>query len=339
MPNSELHLSHINQIVALLLVIALLLGSLYAWGELFRSRQSEQPWLDWCDEPRANWTSFAEVTVLGLVFLMFALMLTPKLDPLPPPSSEPLTVPRLIVQLVFTGGLALVFPAILICSQRPPSEFGFKLQSFPAQVRDGVIGFLLALLPMVPLMLLTAPFRNHDSQNPLLTLLADEPEPATVALICITAVVFAPLFEEMMFRVVLQGWLTTIVRPGTAIPVTAVAFAAIHGVVDGVALLPLAGVLGYVFHRRHSYISVVVIHGLFNATMLALALLTQTGQHRPPTPRPSPEPVEVANSRLLKACESFKFNGGPAQDVALALADAARHRAWVETHATKFHKL
>ena len=40
-----------------------------------------------------------------------------------------------------------------------------------------------------------------------------------------------------------------------------------------------------------------------------------------------------------EACESFKFNGGPAQDVALALADAVRHLAWVETHATNIHKL
>ena len=294
MPNSELVLPGTNLYVALLLVLSLLVGSLGAWIGLLRSRQSDQPWLDGCDEPRATWISFAEVTVLGLVFLMFAQLLTPKLDSLPPPSPEPLTVTLLIVQLVFTGGLAVVFPAILICSQRPPSEFGFKLRSFPAQVRDGVIGFLLALLPMVPLMLFTAPFRNHDSQNPLLRLLADEPEPATVALICITAVVFAPLFEEMMFRVVLQGWLATKFKPSAAIPITAVAFAAIHGVVDGVALLPLAGVLGYVFHRRHSYISVVVIHGPFNATMLALALLTQTGRAQPPERTSTPESSVVA---------------------------------------------
>ncbi len=276
MPNSELVLPGTNLFVALLLVLSVLVGSLAAWIGLLRSRQSEQPWLDGCDEPRATWTSFAEVTVLGLVFLMFGLMLMPRLDPVPPVSSMPLSVRRLALQLVSIGFLVPLLPGILICSQRPPAEFGLKLRPFLAQVRDGVIGFLLALLPMAPLMLITAPFRNHDSQNALLKLLADEPEPATVALICLTAVVFAPLFEEMMFRVVLQGWLTTIVKPGTAIPVTAVAFAAIHGVVDGIALLPLAGVLGYVFHRRHSYISVVVIHGLFNATMLALALLTQT---------------------------------------------------------------
>ena len=49
----------------------------------------------------------------------------------------------------------------------------------------------------------------------------------------------------------------------------------------------------------------------------------------------------VRNVRLItrRACEFFKFNGGPPQDVALALADAVRNLAWVETHATKTHKL
>ena len=53
--------------------------------------------------------------------------------------------------------------------------------------------------------------------------------------------------------------------------------------------------------------------------------------------------LSALNSRTAvftqRACESFKFNGGPPHDVALALADAVRHRAWVETHATKTHKL
>ena len=46
-----------------------------------------------------------------------------------------------------------------------------------------------------------------------------------------------------------------------------------------------------------------------------------------------------SESAWQREYESFKFNGGPAQDVALALADAVRHLAWVETHATKIHKL
>ena len=284
MPNADLVLSDSNQVAALMLVIALLMGSVGAWIGLFRSRQSDHPWLDWCNEPRANWTSFAEVTVLSLMCLMFGQMLIPRLDPSPQAAPELLTARRLIMQLAFTSGLALVLPAILACSQRPLAEFGLKVQPFFTQVRDGAIGFLLALVPMAPLMLLTASLRNHDNQNVLLKLLADKPEPTTVAVICFTAVVAAPLFEEMLFRVILQGWLTTIVKPWAAILVTAVAFAAIHGVIDGIALLPLAGVLGYVFHRRHSYLAVVVIHGLFNATMLTLALLTQTVPELPTIP-------------------------------------------------------
>ena len=36
---------------------------------------------------------------------------------------------------------------------------------------------------------------------------------------------------------------------------------------------PLALVLGYVFHRRHSFLAVVVLHAIFNAMNLIIALL------------------------------------------------------------------
>ncbi len=110
-------------------------------------------------------------------------------------------------------------------------------------------------------MLATAPFRNRENRNSLLTLLPRVRIWGHCGdLLC--AVILAPLYEELLFRVVLQGWLTSVVDPRYAIPIVALIFGAIHGLPDGIALLPLAGVLGYVFYRRHSYVSVLVIHGL-----------------------------------------------------------------------------
>jgi membrane protease YdiL (CAAX protease family) len=87
------------------------------------------------------------------------------------------------------------------------------------------------------------------------------------------AVVAAPLTEELMFRVILQGALSRLVPPRVAIPLVAWCFCSVHGLVDGLALIPLALILGIVFHRTHNYLTVVVIHALFNATMIALQLL------------------------------------------------------------------
>lgn len=264
-----------GQIVALLLALVLLSASIAAWtGLLIRAQVTGEIGLDWSDEPRADWTRFPERTVLALGLVLIGMHLVSKLEPRP---TEPvvLTTERLMQHVVFTGGLATVLIAILTCSQRPLAEYGLKWRAFGWQVVDGVFGYLLALLPMAALMLATAPFRNRENRNSLLTLLSESSDLGTIAAICFAAVILAPLYEELVFRVVLQGWLTSVVDPRYAIPIVALIFGAIHGLPDGIALLPLAGVLGYVFYRRHSYVSVLVIHGLFNGTMLILALLIQ----------------------------------------------------------------
>lgn len=278
MSNIEINL---GRFVAVVLVLTLLFESIVTWVRLLRARQNQQTWPDWSEEPRALWNNFLELLVLGLALMLLSLHLAPLFDKLasedlvPQTAAPTLTVWKLAAHLLTSGGLTAVLMTMLISSGAPPG-FGFKPQSLARQIRDGVTGYLLALLPTATLMLLTASVRNSENQNSLLTLLSSSEDFPTVALICLAAVVVAPLYEELLFRVILQGWLSANFRPLVAIPTTAVLFAAIHGVIDGVALIPLALILGYVFHRCHSYVSVIVIHGLFNATMLTLAILTRS---------------------------------------------------------------
>jgi membrane protease YdiL (CAAX protease family) len=93
--------------------------------------------------------------------------------------------------------------------------------------------------------------------------------------------VVAPLSEELLFRVVLQGWLTERISATVAVPVVAIVFAAVHGWRDGLALLPLALILGYVFARRRSYLAVVTTHALFNSVMFGLQWLSELGGSAP----------------------------------------------------------
>jgi membrane protease YdiL (CAAX protease family) len=53
-----------------------------------------------------------------------------------------------------------------------------------------------------------------------------------------------------------------------------VIFAAVHRLPDAIPLLPLALVLGYVYQQRRSFLSIVLLHMLFNAANLILAVLT-----------------------------------------------------------------
>jgi membrane protease YdiL (CAAX protease family) len=53
--------------------------------------------------------------------------------------------------------------------------------------------------------------------------------------------------------------------------VSSVLFAFAHGFPDSLALLPLAFALGYTYLRRRSYITVMMVHFLFNAFNMVLA--------------------------------------------------------------------
>lgn len=268
-------LLEIVPVAASLLVIFLLSSSAVAWWRLIRHGPDEAG-LGWNDAPRAPWTTMAELTSVGLVILLIALFLSAAIAGREPVSELPevMTTEKMTRNALLNFSMALVLPGILIAGSRPLSDFGIRFRNVAGQLRDGWNGYLLALLPMLPFLIATMPFRTRDTQNSLLRILQDHPDPLMIVLVFLMAVVIAPVFEEMVFRVILQGWLATWVPASVAIPVTAVVFAGIHGLVDGIALIPLSLVLGWVFFRRHSYLAVLVIHGLFNATMLLLTLLS-----------------------------------------------------------------
>ncbi len=137
----------------------------------------------------------------------------------------------------------------------------------------GAVGFLAAVAPVQVVLWATLPLRSEQYLHQLLQLLRQNPTPQVVALIAVSAVVLAPMLEELMYRVVLQTWLVERLGAVAGIAVTAVVFAGVHGPLDALALLPLAVLLGWLFHRTGSYFAVVKMHALFNTYNLALTLL------------------------------------------------------------------
>lgn len=279
MPTTELSPADPRLLATATLLISLFIAGVSAWETVWRRycHQQQQPWLDRCEEPRAKWGSFPERLVLLLTSLWLGLHLAARLMSSETATRSVLTNAGLIQESIAELGTVLVLIGLLAGSgQRSLAEFGFKWSPLSSQLRDGWFGFRLAILPMAVSMAMTIPLKTPESQHALLRLLANNPDYLKLALIVFIPVVSAPLLEELIFRVILQSALSQIVRPRLAILAIAVIFSAVHGPVDGLTLLPLALVLGSIFHRRHSYLTVVVIHGLFNATMLALAMLTAT---------------------------------------------------------------
>ena len=152
------------------------------------------------------------------------------------------------------------------------SDYGIDGGGWLVEMRYGGLGFLISLPFVIGIMILMTHWRGPETQNPLLLVLHQTGSGRLLAEVVFAAVISAPLAEEMLFRVCLQGQLETRLPAGWAIAITAFVFAGIHGRYDALPLLPLALVLGVLYHFRRSYVAVVTGHALFNATFLILAL-------------------------------------------------------------------
>jgi membrane protease YdiL (CAAX protease family) len=126
--------------------------------------------------------------------------------------------------------------------------------------------------------------------HPVLEALGGSHDKFAMAVDVITAVIFAPLAEEMAFRGVLQTVLSrmfatmlmgrsvdsprdTVLARWLAVLVTAGCFAAVHGVAAFVPpLFALAIGLGYVYERTGNLWCTVAMHALFNGFEIALFL-------------------------------------------------------------------
>ncbi len=205
---------------------------------------------------------------------------TPQSKPLSPDEklgrTRQTAVASCVSSLSATLVILLLLPQFSI-EPRRLRDFGVSSHAINGQLKDGVWGFGASVAPVAIVLASTYWLRTDETQHTLLKLLAADSSVSTVLIVVLSAVVAAPLIEELIFRVVIQGWLQTKLHPVAAIGITSVLFAAVHGFPDSLALLPLAAILGVLYYRRFSYVAVVVAHMLFNATNVILALLIEIG--------------------------------------------------------------
>lgn len=168
-------------------------------------------------------------------------------------------------------------------------DLGFSTEHLAADIRLGLCAFLAIAPPVYALQgLLQFIF---PGQHPMIDLIEDQPSPAMLGLLSILIVLVAPLTEELIIRVFLQGWLE---RFGSSeedleprrmplglvpILISSTIFAALHAGYgpDPIPIFILALGLGYVYSRTHRIWPGLVLHLSLNgsstvALMLALAI-------------------------------------------------------------------
>ena len=269
--------SNIATIGFLLLVLA----SLVTWLVLIvQLRKGWKP-LEAIGGPPATWPAWLPCVVVATWILVPTMVL--RVEPLPEIPHKPTVTfdengaRRSIVEHSRAQLAILFLTAIVLAAirQKDPSLQRPAPCTPRRQLGLGLVGFLASVVPVAAVLWATAEFRNPEDTHPLLRLLTVSSDPTTRQLIVVSAVVLAPPFEELVFRVVIQRTLLRWMPPPVAIGITAVAFAAVHSSwLDILGLIPLAIVLGVTYHRTGSYLSIVIVHLLFNASNIALALLT-----------------------------------------------------------------
>ena len=255
-------------IAAVMIVVLVAAGSLAVWALVIGRWRRGLPLVPSAETGRPAWNAVALAITLG--WLGMGLLGRFRADR---PADVDLRDVQENCALLGVLFVILLLP-LAYAGPRGLRDFGWRRENAGTQVGIGALTFLASILPVGFVLASTAARRSADELHPFLRLIAAEPGPTTIAWVAFAAVVLAPLLEELMYRVILQGSLERVAPPAVAIVGVALVFSAVHNPIDVLPLVPLALILGYVYHRTRSYLAVVTAHALFNSTMLVLMLVT-----------------------------------------------------------------
>ncbi len=153
---------------------------------------------------------------------------------------------------------------------------GLSLRHWPWDAVRGTVGFLAVLPVCVGLGLLMVSILppRYIREHVMLANL-DKVSAAWKAVIVVSAVVLAPLAEELFFRGLLQSMVRRYIgSPWAAILITSVLFALVHASLWHAmpALFALSVALGYNYERSGRLLAPLLIHAAFNAVQIIARL-------------------------------------------------------------------
>jgi len=150
------------------------------------------------------------------------------------------------------------------------TRLGFDGRRLLAAIPQGIVG-IICILPLMAWISIGAVkiwellHLAHPAKHELLEILDKTHDVQVARLLVFTAVLIAPVYEEMLFRGHLQSLLRHLLgRPWAAIVLTSAAFALVHPWWTQPPILFLSLCLGYAYERRGNLWLPVVIHSLFN---------------------------------------------------------------------------
>ena len=162
----------------------------------------------------------------------------------------------------------------------PLSSFGLRWAPF-ANLLPVVLIYVLFIIPLVLLGWLWTQVLRAGGVEPIVQgpvkMFIDAIErgnPLEISLLVFSAVILAPLWEELIFRGLLYGYLKSRMSVFAALLVSSLIFSAYH--LNEAALMPLLIVgiaTGYVYERTRSLYFAIFFHALFNASRMVVLFI------------------------------------------------------------------
>jgi membrane protease YdiL (CAAX protease family) len=120
----------------------------------------------------------------------------------------------MLLNALLSASMILIIPNLLrLTSRADQSDLGLTHDQFGRNLLRGVIAaFILA--PAVYFINITASLIWKPNAHPVMDMIRDNQSGQVVLIAYAMAVVIAPIFEEMLFRGVLQAWLLKLTLPG-----------------------------------------------------------------------------------------------------------------------------
>ena len=125
------------------------------------------------------------------------------------PQALPRSIARLLIASTLANVLTLVCALVILIHRAgaTAADLGLPGRRGPRDMKLGVLAFLALVVPVFALNALMAHLLETPYEHPVKNLLENQPTVANLLLCTLLAGVVAPVVEEVLFRLVLQGWL------------------------------------------------------------------------------------------------------------------------------------
>jgi len=233
-------------------------------------------------ESRSILPVFAAATICGFTAWLGAQMLFAGIAPPRMPinnGTDPTTFTwqpiELATLMLLAGACGWIATFSVLRYARMTREAGYTSERLLMSLLQGFVGIMVA----IPIVFWTAELTlamwdrlrlHHADKHPLLESMDQSPDGAVIAIAALAAVVAAPLFEELIFRGLIQnGIVRATHRPWLGVLVASALFALIHPWWTMPPIFVLSLLLGIVYQRSQNLWAVTLMHALFNAFAMA----------------------------------------------------------------------